>query len=340
MLEFERKSREPRKAQVRPVSMSALSELKACATSPIDALLPTPEERLRELSRSQPVTLIPIDTSGMAFQRQCEYRESIRSLSREYLDTKTRKRQRRRTIVGIPGLPDVYVNSEFSFSAIEPKFRSMSRERWERPRSMASLEHYSVKEKWKPKENTHYDNEETNLATSCSIGRSLKSLFKRSRSKRDLWTEGKPMSPGPPVVRLQSKPSKLPRSKSLPRSLKATFKHSLPFLAARKKSASVEDQLDVCDDGVEEPVMHAPRRRRGHGYERMESNHYEKIPAQDQVLKPMSISYHGELSLAREEKRIKGRKVKSRSRSTPGESTEHEKLWSAGKWHYCRICFH
>ena len=228
------------------------------------------------------MTLIPIDTSGVAFQRQCEYRESIRSSSREYLDstgTKTRKRQRRKTIVGIPGLPDVYDNPEnFHFSPLEPKFRSMSRERWERPRSMASLEHYQVKEKWKPQESTHYDIEERTLARSCSIGRSLKSLFKGSRSKRDLWAEGKPMSPGPPVVRLQQRQqgSRLQRSRSLPRSLKASFRNSLPSLTSKKKSASLENQLDAFDeDGVEEPVMHAPRRR-GRG---LEHHHYERIPA-------------------------------------------------------------
>ena len=288
MSEFERKSRSPRKA--RPRSLPALTELDVFANVP-EIPLPTPEEKLRELSRSQPVTLVPIDTT--AFSRISENSESQRSLSREYLDDGTtsisRRRQRnhrRRQTVAV--LPSHVSSAEGSIvRKREPvPFRSMSRERWERgrPHSMAALDSYTLSSSSSTRQSRRrskervaagsssyrsrsrdllyddYDPEETNLARSCSLRRSLKSLFKGSRSKSgDLWVEGRPVSPGPPVVNLSSNMSNLKRSRSLPRSLKSMFRNSVGRLVSSSRSASTEGRLDSCDYDQEEEVDGAVR---------------------------------------------------------------------------------
>ena len=206
---------------------------------------------MRELSRSQPVTLIPIDTTS--FSRQCEQRQSQRSLSAEYVPdvgtgsmrrSKRHRRQRPKTVAGLP------LEGSIVRPADTSHLRSLSRERWERPHSMIDAYHAPRQSRRSAERRRDiYDNdpEESNLARSCSLRRSLKSLFKGSRSKSgDLWVEGRPVSPGPPIVDLTSNYPTVKRSRSLPRTLKSAFHRSMTRLTSR--SASTEGRLDSCND--------------------------------------------------------------------------------------------
>jgi len=213
------------------------------------------KDKVRKLSKSIPEDLILIDVTGATFNRMCEYRESIRSSSREYIKDGTVKRKhRRQTLSSAPGLVFSEIstklfNMNHLSSHVSLRTRSMSHER---PKS-AALECYAPrtgskadlkKIKEREKKKAKQDPEESNLARSCSLRRSLKSLFKNKRSKSsDLWAEGRPRSPGPPVVDL-AYPMK--RARSLPRSLKSTARlvnDRLEF--DRERSASTEGRLDT-----------------------------------------------------------------------------------------------
>ncbi|ELT89008.1 hypothetical protein CAPTEDRAFT_188724 [Capitella teleta] len=241
----------------RPHSVPVISDLDAgpvleCST------LPSPRRRLQDISRSQPVTLVPINTSGSGFQRLCDYRESIRSSSREYLDegtdcrttgrSSTRRKKgssRRLTVTGVPGhVADELRDSGF-FQVTQPSAeihsRSASRDRWERPRSCMGMH-----DQYTPRSSMHCDSEDGGLARSCSLRRSLRSLFKDRRAKsQDLWVTGSPRPPGPPVVDLRM--GRLMRSTSLPRSLKSVVKDSFGKLSF-ERSASTEGRLDSRTD--------------------------------------------------------------------------------------------
>ena len=90
------------------------------------------------------------------------------------------------------------------------------------------------------------DPEKSSLARSCSLRRSMKSLFKSSDKEKsksiDLWADGRPKSPGPPMVDLRQK-----RSRSLPRALNSV-KNSVSKLVARSRCASAEGLLDDGDN--------------------------------------------------------------------------------------------
>ena len=255
MESFEREVRQIRAAERRPRSMSHLDTLVNTAEVP----LPTPEDRMRQLSRSQPVTLVPIDITGTGFDRMCEFRASQKSIagSEEVCGTGTRSRRkrhkRRQTVCGVPGIVFDEVNHTVVRTGSDIlRTRSASRERWERPRS-AALDYYAPKtERRRQKENKRIeqmdDDEEGSLARSCSFRRSLRSLFKGKRSKStDLWVEGRPMSPGPPVVDIGMPP--LSRSTSLPRSLKSSAlrEYDSPAIS-ESRSASTEGRLDSTPD--------------------------------------------------------------------------------------------
>ena len=82
--------------------------------------------------------------------------------------------------------------------------------------------------------------EKANAGRSCSLRRSMRSLFRaisdKDKSKSaDLWVDGRPASPGPPVVDLRTPK----RSKSLPRSLRKTVSKLV-----KSRSASTEGRLD------------------------------------------------------------------------------------------------
>jgi hypothetical protein len=245
--------------QQRPKSLSALTEFDIY-TNTSKIYLPTPEERLREISRSQPVTLIPIDTSGQPFNRMCEQRASQRSINKEYVETGSstvRRTKRRQTLSGIPG----FVYEELTKD--NPKIgsirtRSVSRERWERPRSMNVTDHmYShvdptlepprgrrSRSRERRRHASTPDRDESPVFRSCSLRRSFRSLFNKtnkSRSKSsDFWADGRPESPGPPEVDLHHP---LRRSKSLPRSLRSLRGSTGRLNTSR--SASTEGRLDA-----------------------------------------------------------------------------------------------
>ena len=90
--------------------------------------------------------------------------------------------------------------------------------------------------------------EKASAGRSCSLRRSMRSLFRaisdKDKSKSaDLWVDGRPASPGPPVVDLR--PPK--RSKSLPRSLRKTMSKLV-----KSRSASTEGRLDEAGTSAEQ----------------------------------------------------------------------------------------
>ena len=257
----------------RPQSISALTELDV-NTNKEEIPLPTPQQRLREISRSQPVTLVPIDTSGSGFKRMCEFRSSSRGqipLEDTSVDgtlTARRKRNRRQTVSGIPG--HIYAeltkeNFKVSQSATNlNRTRSASKERWERSRSYRSIamdmyipqfndSMYSSRRSRSKERRLHkYDRDDSPVSRSCSLRRSFRSLFKDKRSKSiDLWAEGRPESPAPPIIDLELP---LRRSRSLPRSLRGLFRGSILRLTS-SRAASTEGRLDVWDRDDEVSLM-------------------------------------------------------------------------------------
>ena len=250
------------------------------------SLLPTPEEKQREMSRSQPVTLVPIDITGHAFQRHCEHRASIRSSDRVYvkeegtLSRSAKKRARRRqTISGIPGhIYDEVVNGYSTIGSISSRTRSASRDRWERPKSIAIEEYVPGKDKERgrspgrrsrsteKKLKVSREKEDSPISRSCSLRRSFKSLFKGKRSKSsDLWAEGRPESPDPFVVDFGGT---LRRTRSLPRSLKSVRDPSGRLHNQQgSRSASAEGILECWSEEEERvespPVKGKPPRPRG-----------------------------------------------------------------------------
>ena len=257
----------------RPQSLSALTELDV-NTNKEEVPLPTPQQRLREISRSQPVTLVPIDTSGQGFQRMCDFRASSRGqtpvedASGDGTLTARRKRNRRQTVSGIPG--HIYAeltkeNFKVSQSTTNlNRTRSASKERWERSRSYRSIAmdvyipqfnesmYGSRRSRSKERKSKKYDRDDSPVSRSCSLRRSFRSLFKDKRSKStDLWAEGRPESPGPPIIDLELP---LRRSRSLPRSFRGLFRGSIPRLSS-SRAASTEGRLDVWDRDDEESLM-------------------------------------------------------------------------------------
>ena len=98
--------------------------------------------------------------------------------------------------------------------------------------------------------------EKTNggLARSCSLRRSMRSLFKGAPDKEksqsmDLWADGRPKSPGPFMVDVSGR-----RSRSLPRSLKSVKQSVSKFM--KNRSSSTEGRLD--DPHCSEHAMKDP----------------------------------------------------------------------------------
>ncbi len=253
---FEREPKElvePSTIHQRPRSLSALTDLDIY-TNTSNNPLPTPEERLREISRSQPVILIPIDTSGIPFNRMCEHRASQRSINREYVEGgkgTVRRTKRRQTLSGIPGFVYEELNNQ-SFKIGSIRTRSVSRERWERPKSMHIDTWYTPpgeprgrrsRSRERTRNKTDPNRDESPVSRSCSLRRSFRSLFrgKKSKSSNTLWAGGRPESPGPPVVDLYQP---LRRARSLPRSLRSVLRDSNSKLNTTR-SASTEGRLDA-----------------------------------------------------------------------------------------------
>ncbi len=229
--------------------------------------LPTPEDRLREISRSQPVTLVPIDTSGTPFNRQSEYRSSLRNCSVQYVSEGTltvrRKQRRRQTVSGIPGhIYDEITNENFKVSSSTTNLnrtRSASRERWHRSRSQTHMDAYipfsdnlrGRRSRSKEKKRK-YDRDGSPISRSCSLRRSFRSLFKDKRSKStDLWADGRPESPEPNIYDFNTS---MRRSRSLPRFLRSAFKGSVGRLTG-SRSASTEGRLDSWADEDESLLL-------------------------------------------------------------------------------------
>lgn len=218
--------------------------------------LPTPEERLREISRSQPVTLVPIDVTGTPFCRQASWRESIRSSSREYLDCSEehmggslpRSRvRRRRTVAGAQDLFDAppLAGGREPFcvrSAHDLRTRNASRERWTR-QSCLIIDTYAPRrgrELERRKSGACRDDSPQAVRRTCSLRASMRSLFARSAPKKpvDLWAQGRPQSPAASLTNLTPhKRPALKRSKSLPRSLKSWLRTSTERLTHRSSVA-------------------------------------------------------------------------------------------------------
>lgn len=242
--EFVRKPKELPEPKPRPHSFpSALTELDIDTNSRLKAL-PTPEEKLHTMSKSQPASLVAIDVSGTSFERLCEYRVSLRNVQQpEYgsVDRRSmrKKRHRRKTMSGVPGVAfdEVNVSVPCLFGPNAP-----SGDRYQRPCSIA-FDHYAPRAV--SQQVLHHGSgrsmaepERPSLKRSSSFRKSLRSLFRGSRSKSTtLWVENRPQSPGPPVVDLHiAPPVRRSRSVSLTKSLRSVGESFHKFISSRSVS--------------------------------------------------------------------------------------------------------
>ena len=245
--EFDRQPKELPERKPRPQSFpSTLTELDVETHRQRE--LPTPEEKLHKMSKSQPAALVAIDVSGTSFERLCEYRVSVRNVQQpEYgsVDRRSmrKKRHRRKTLSGVPGFDEVNISV--------PYMASTSCDRRQRPCSLSFNDYAprSVSEQQEPGR--------PSLKRSSSIRKSLRNLFRVSRSKSStLWVEERARSPGLPVVDLHAvPPGRRSRSVSLTKSLRSVRESFHKFISPRSASTDRAHKVErgsTVGHGIEE----------------------------------------------------------------------------------------
>lgn len=224
------RSDKPPIREPRPHSVGALIDLSLYEEQDVTS----GDEQRRELSRSQPIPVVPIDITGSSFERLSAYRSSIRSASVDSVECEvstTRRAAARKTasstttttVASTRGLDDI---ADHVFRVTSPssnlRSRSASRERWRRF-VLGKQEPYTTdtdgekaQHKSRKSSASSSDNHGTAMTRSCSLRKSLRSLFQqpllKSKSSEmwiaphgkqaDMWSSGTPVVPGPPVVDL------------------------------------------------------------------------------------------------------------------------------------------
>ena len=251
---FERRPKEIAECRKRPRSLPTLNDLDTFV-DPHKSVLPTPEARLADKSRSHPANVVPIHKD--TFHRQSCYRTSQRSVTGgDVVDSTPAplgSMRRRKKLMSQSGTNIVFRDQSSDNRAVDQ--RSASRERWERAQSM-NIEHYAAKptsrrsrSRERKNRNGKEREDDSPVERSCSLRRSFRSLFKSHSKSRDLWAEGRPHSPGPPVINID-----LPfrRSRSLPRCLRVFNAMNAPVAQTwSTRSASTEGRLDTAGDEVD-----------------------------------------------------------------------------------------
>ena len=247
--EFDRQPKELPEPKPRPHSFpSTLTELDIDTHRQRE--LPTPEEKLHTMSKSQPAALVAIDVSGTSFERLCEYRVSVRNVQQpEYgsVDRRSmrKKRHRRKTLSGVPGFDEVNISV--------PCMAGASGDRRQRPCSI-SFNDYAPRSASQQQTD---EPERPSLKRSSSFRKSLRNLFRVSRSKSStLWVEQRPRSPGPPVVDLHAVPPvRRSRSVSLTKSLRSVRESFHKFISPRSASTDRAHKVErgsTSGHGIEE----------------------------------------------------------------------------------------
>ena len=275
---------------------------------------------MRELSKSQPAALVPIDITGSGFTRMCQYRESIRASSREYLKNGSQY------LIPDDAFQEVQDSAFCVKSADDLRTYSASKERWEsQPKAASSEKQISrdqrgrqsrrpeQKERSKSADKMLEEEIPQNsmLKRAHSIRQSLKSLFRsKSRSRsRDLWVDKKPVLPGPPVIQLGTT---VPRSKSLPRTLKMAVS---PSSASTVEHEENKDEHNTSIDSDEATNTLGLRQKN--------KDHVFRIP-KHQNNQPDGSTFHGQFeenhSLQKSSEKLSRKPIPVASPTTP--STE------------------
>lgn len=235
-----------------------------------DDCKPVPVDRIRLLSQSQPILLIPVDVSGSTYrqiserrtrsqsQRSCESSWELGTLT---LNRASGKRYSRRLRGGSGSAStEAQVGEEFGFG-LRPCDdlwrRSPSKERWERARQLAQQQETESKPARRKlrllKQRSRTKRQEESGI--CSWRKSLCSMLRPSKEDfNDLWIEG-----GPETEEKIHPVDHLPftRSQSLPRSFRSGVRKSK--LASAKSLTAMKDPDTVADLDVSEPLLSPSR---------------------------------------------------------------------------------
>ena len=264
---FERRPKDIAKFRKRPLSLPILNDLDTFV-GPHKVMLPTPEERLKKKARNHLARMVSINMSS--FQRQSEYRTSQGNIATygviDNVPAPMGSMRRRKRLMTSSG-GNLVFREQSAIRAVDQ--RSASKERWERAQSM-NIEHYASKPQESGRRSRSRERKNrvspeqgdgSPVARSCSLRRSFRSLFKTHSKGCDLWAQGRPRSPGPPVIIID-----LPfrRSRSLPRSLRVLHAMSPPSQIWSTRSASTEARLDTAGD---EPDGHSLSSRSSGSYD-------------------------------------------------------------------------
>lgn len=197
--------------------------------------LPHQSDRIRQLSHSQPILIVPVDVSGQTFRQLCERRSRSYSVH-ESRDVKV-KRKRLLRKCGALSSSTEFMKEAFGFGLLacdDLWKRCPSRERWERTKCTSQeINSKTRSKKLKPKVVKERNNlKKQDDSSYCLSKKSLCSLFKSSEEGlNDLWIEGQLETDD----RTKAEEILLStRSQSLPRSFRSLAKK------AQRRANSIE----------------------------------------------------------------------------------------------------
>ncbi|CAH1798449.1 unnamed protein product [Owenia fusiformis] len=318
--------REPSKVltiERRPHSADFLDEIDKCANTD-NIPLPTPEEQIREMSKSQPSNLVPIDVTGSGFTRMCSYRTSLKSV--EYLDEDTerrrRKRNRRRTISEIPNAVScdlTRVENTAPRSTSAHSLRSSS-DRRHRSRTLEI-------------ESLDYGSSET-LNTSSKSEDKKKKKWSWFGSKKDIKMFGSKKDIK--IKDSKSKNQSVKRSESLPRSLTSSTSTREPIIIREKPRESHKFSLSNLVSSVRQSM----RRSKSMSVVKPKSKNYDiekqrKINEHNNLMARQEVSKYSQVKLPNSHEEPRYATVGNTTvklRESTGKLSKDERQSSSGNW--------
>lgn len=230
-------------------------------------LLPHQIDRIRQLSHSQPILIVPVDVSGQAFRQLCERRSRSYSVH-ESCDVKVKRKRILRKCGALSSKE--FMNEAFGFGLLacdDLWKRCPSRERWERTKcSSQEITSKTRSKKLKPKVVKERNNfKKQDDSSYCLWKKSLCSLLKSSSEEglNDLWIEGQLETED----RAKAEEILLStRSQSLPRSFRSLAKKAQRRVSSIESltcSRTMETAATVSDLGSLRPRVkcHRPGNR-------------------------------------------------------------------------------
>lgn len=156
--------------------------------------LPHQSDRIRQLSHSQPILIVPVDVSGQTFRQLCERRSRSHSVH-ESCDVKMKRKRLLRKCGALSSTEFMKEAFGFGLLACDDLWkRCPSRERWERTKCTSQeINSKTRSKKLKPKVVKERNNlKKQDDSSYCLSKKSLCSLFKSSEEEglNDLWIEG------------------------------------------------------------------------------------------------------------------------------------------------------